>query len=130
MNEGAEEILSFIDKHGIINKDKYLKPANTAKKKTVAVHKKQSRERLDLHGLTTSEASIRLRNTIHRCRERGINEVLVIHGKGFHSNMHNGPVLKEMVRKILEEELCTSIRDFRTALPRDGGEGATVVYLR
>jgi DNA-nicking Smr family endonuclease len=131
MANGSDEILSFLDKYGVVNKDRHQPhKKNTKSKNTAVFHKGIPREKLDLHGLISSEASMRLRITVDRCRERGIKELLVIHGKGYHSNANEGPVLKKIVQQMLENELCLNIRDYKTALPRDGGEGATMVYLR
>lgn len=131
MTSESDEILSFIDKFGIVNKDRHEIHKKSGKRKSnTAFHKRNPRETLDLHGLISSEASMRLRITVDRCKERGIKELLVIHGKGYHSNVNEGPVLKQMVKQMLEDELCLNIRDYKTAIPRDGGEGATLVYLR
>jgi DNA-nicking Smr family endonuclease len=131
MTRNSEEILSYVNKYGIVNKDAQKhgskKIANTKKK---ASHKRHPRERLDLHGFNSTEASILLRNVVHRCRDEGIKELLVIHGIGYHSSLSGGPVLKQLVKQMLENELNLNIRDFRTALPKDGGDGATLVYLR
>jgi DNA-nicking Smr family endonuclease len=63
------------------------------------------------------------------CRDRGIRELFVIHGHGVHSAPEEGPVLKNLVRDMLENELSDRVRDFRAGIPREGGEGVTLVYL-
>lgn len=131
MSNESDEILSFIDKFGIVDKDhRGPNKKNNKLKNNITSRKRNPRETLDLHGLISSEASMRLRITVDRCKERGIKELLVIHGKGYHSNANEGPVLKQMVKQMLENELCLNIRDYKTAIPRDGGDGATLVYLR
>lgn len=131
MTGNSEEILSYIGKYGVVNKDAQKhgskKTANTKKKVS---RKRNPRERLDLHGFNSTEASIHFRNAVHRCRDKGIKELLVIHGIGYHSSLSGGPVLKQLVKQMLENELNLNIRDYRTALPKDGGDGATLVYLR
>ena len=41
-----------------------------------------------------------------------------------------GGVLKKLVRECLEYRYALAVRGFKTALPKDGGEGATLVTLR
>ncbi len=130
MASNSEEIFSFIDKHGVINKDALSDNKKKIKNKKISSNKRSSREQVDLHGLRAEEAGIRLRITVNSCIDRGIKELLVIHGIGYHSCNQNGPVLKQMVRQMLENEFCCHIRDFKTALPKDGGDGATHIYFR
>ncbi|HEU0036345.1 MAG TPA: Smr/MutS family protein [Kofleriaceae bacterium] len=84
-------------------------------------------ETLDLHGDTVERGTQRLReflvtaSKIRRC-------VLVIHGKGTHSE-HGAP-LREAVLGELLGELSGFVHAFSTAAPADGGEGATYILLR
>jgi len=126
--EDKDAILSFIEKHGVVNKDNHL----TSRKSSVKMvcRKHTVRVILDLHGMKCEDAERRVKSFLASSKERGIREVLIIHGKGNHTIHQEAPVLKKMVRDMLESELHHMIRDFRTALPREGGDGATVVYLR
>jgi DNA-nicking Smr family endonuclease len=125
----TDEILSHLDKYGVFNKD-YRKDKTPSKKKDIkSSNRRKPRETLDLHGLKSAEATIQLRSALYRCREKGIKELLIIHGKGYHSINAERPVLKSLVFQMLEHELDPFIRDYKTALPKDGGEGATLVYL-
>lgn len=130
MTSNSEEIFSFIDKYGVINKDALNNKKKNLTKKKVSHKRRSSREQVDLHGLRAEEAAIRLRIAVNSCIDRGVKELLVIHGIGYHSHNQTGPVLKQMVRKKLESEFCNYIRDFKTALPKDGGDGATLIYFR
>jgi len=124
------EILAFLKKYGTRNKDLGTAPAKK-KPSTRSVNSRgQPRETIDLHGMRSEEASQRLRFTVHRCVASGVRELLIIHGVGYHSVLSGGPVLKDMVRSMLENELCMNVRDFRPAVAKDGGDGATLVYLR
>jgi DNA-nicking Smr family endonuclease len=82
---------------------------------------------LDLHGDTVERGIARLREfvvgaaRIRRC-------VLVIHGKGLHSD-HGAP-LREAVLAQLLGPLSGYVRALSTAARGDGGEGATYVLLR
>ncbi len=129
-NDHTDEILAFVRKYGTRNKDLGASPARK-KPSTRSVNSRgQPRETLDLHGMRSVEASQRLRFIINRCVESGVKELLIIHGVGYHSVLSGGPVLKDMVKSMLDNELCLNVRDYRPAAGKDGGDGATLVYLR
>lgn len=81
---------------------------------------------LDLHGMTSDEAGIELNNFIRKCCSNGANKILIIHGKGNHTN--GQAVLKPLVRSVLE--LSPFIGDMGTPERRDGGSGATWAVVR
>jgi DNA-nicking Smr family endonuclease len=129
-NDHTDEILAFIKKYGTRNKDLGTSPVKK-KPSTRSVNSRgQPRETVDLHGMRSEEASQRLRFIVNRCVDNGVKELLIIHGVGYHSVLSGGPVLKDMVKGMLENELFLNVRDYRTAVAKDGGEGATLVYLR
>jgi DNA-nicking Smr family endonuclease len=126
----AEDILAYLAAHGIRDKDSVEPvPENSIAPRIEKRKKGVFRMTLDLHGLTSEEASRRIRLTIGECGHRGVKELLVIHGRGRHSSLNEGPILKNLVRGMLDNELRLSVRDFRSGLPREGGEGVTLVYL-
>ncbi len=124
------EILRYLEEHGIQNKD--AAPVKRVVKKSAIVQKAGKRIRLviDLHGKTQEKAAIIVRNAFDACRHKGIDTLLIIHGIGYKSDPSEGPVLKKMVMAMLENELQSRVKDFKTAPSKDGGEGATVVRLR
>lgn len=84
-------------------------------------------ETLDLHGDTVERGLQRLReflataSRIRRC-------VLVIHGKGTHSD-HGAPLREAVLSELLGS--CSGfVHAFASAAPADGGEGATYILLR
>jgi len=84
---------------------------------------------LDLHGLTAAEARSDLRRTLAAAHEEGVRCVLVIHGRGRHSEL--GPVLKEELPAWLDAPpLSRLVMAFASARPEDGGSGASYVLLR
>lgn len=85
---------------------------------------------LDLHGQTCELATLRMRSTFEACRHHGVRELLIIHGQGHHSDRQEGPVLKKLVRDMLDYEFKLRVREYRSARPREGGDGATMVSLR
>jgi DNA-nicking Smr family endonuclease len=127
----SEDILAFLDRHGTQNKDAFaVKTPVPAKKKIEKGKGGIPRMTLDLHGQTAEQASVRMRLTFESCRHHGVKELLIIHGQGHHSNLQDGPVLKKLVRDMLDCELKLQVREYRSATPREGGDGATMVSLR
>jgi DNA-nicking Smr family endonuclease len=127
----TEDIMSFLAAHGTRDKDSALPREEKAVLRRTEKRKGGVlRMTLDLHGLTSEEAYGRLRLAIEECGSRGVKELLVIHGKGIHSGPDEGPVLKSLVLRSLENELDPHVRYFRGGLPKEGGEGATLVLLK
>jgi DNA-nicking Smr family endonuclease len=81
---------------------------------------------LDLHGMNSREAEQALENFVLACRRRGFHKVLIVHGKGHHSQ--GEPVLQGVVRRYLEKSPYTGA--FGPAERRHGGRGATWVVVR
>jgi DNA-nicking Smr family endonuclease len=85
--------------------------------------------RVDLHGLTAPEARRELASELGDAVAAGERCVLVIHGRGLHSE--SGPVLQGGVLTWLTTPpLAARVMAFASALPRDGGPGASYVLLR
>ncbi len=76
---------------------------------------------LDLHTFKPGEVKDLLPEYLVACREKGILEVRVIHGKGTGA-------LRKTVHSILGK--LPYIESFRTAGIEEGGWGATIVTLR
>jgi DNA-nicking Smr family endonuclease len=87
------------------------------------------RSALDLHGLGAAEAKERLSARVRTAREQGISCLLVVVGRGLHSD-DGGPVLPDVVIQHLSENLADSVLAFCTAPRRWGGLGALLVRLR
>lgn len=85
---------------------------------------------LDLHGKTQAEAREALERFLTDSRRSGKRCVLVVHGRGLHSQ-DQIPVLKERMREWLgNKRIGKSVLAFTTARPQDGGAGAVYVLLR
>lgn len=90
--------------------------------------KLRAEDTLDLHGQTVEVGLQQLREFLvaaHKLRRRC---VLVVHGKGTHSE-HGAP-LREAVLAELLGPLSGFIHALTTAAPSHGGEGATYIMLR
>ena len=83
---------------------------------------------VDLHGSTIEPAIAQLKQFLFESRRLGMRCVLVVHGKGTHSE-HGAP-LREAVLNQLLGPLSGLVHAFASASPADGGSGATYVMLR
>jgi len=85
-------------------------------------------ETLDLHGHTVERGLQELREFLVAAHRIGRRCVLIIHGKGTHSEF--GAPLREAVLAALLGPLSGLVHALATAGPADGGEGATYLVLR
>lgn len=76
---------------------------------------------LDLHTFRPGEIRELLPEYVAACREKGIREIRIIHGKGT-------GVLRETVHAILKR--LPEVASFRLAGEERGGWGATIVTLK
>jgi DNA-nicking Smr family endonuclease len=83
---------------------------------------------LDLHGCTVDVALVQLRQFLVESKRLGRRRVLVVHGKGLHSE-HGAP-LRDAVLGELLGAASGLVHALASAAPADGGEGATYVMLR
>jgi DNA-nicking Smr family endonuclease len=81
---------------------------------------------IDLHGLTRDEAWNSLEIFFRDGKTRGFEKLLVIHGKGNHSEREG--VLKEAVRTFIER--CPFAGESGHGSAAFGGGGATWVFLK
>jgi len=82
---------------------------------------------LDLHGLKVAEASAKTRFFLEDAAHRGCHCVLLITGKGLHSD--DGPVLRRAMERLLEGQRDLVV-EWGSAPRRLGGNGALAVFLR
>jgi DNA-nicking Smr family endonuclease len=82
---------------------------------------------IDLHGKTLDEAISIVKERIVWCYREKLTNILVITGKGNHSD--NGPILKIGIKSLLID-LYNLIEKFEYAPKILGGEGAYLVKIR
>ena len=88
-------------------------------------HKKPDAE-LDIHGKTRDEAWQSLETFFGNAKDKGYEKVLIIHGKGNHSEGNS--VLKRVVIDFIER--CPFAGESGRGKASAGGEGATWVLLK
>jgi len=109
----------------IIDKDALADPdQDSAAERRRRLRLKKPDDQIDIHGLTRDEAWTALGHFFMNSRDRGLEKVLIIHGKGNHSQ--DKAVLKHCVRDFLEQ--CTFAGE--SGQGETGGSGSTWVLLK
>ena len=94
---------------------------------------------IDLHGYTLDEANRSIENFITKSYEDGINKLIVVTGKGLHSQNEKDPyvsknlsILKYSVPEFISnnQSLMKIIYEMKDAKIEDGGEGAFYILLK
>ena len=97
------------------------------------------RFRFDLHGFTLTEANKKIRNLIISCQEKNFKEILLITGKGLHSNTDQNTYVSKELSKLkfsvpeyvnTQKDLSDKILSIEQASTNDGGEGAIIMILK
>lgn len=111
--------------------DRYVKPESPRPQK-VRLSKRHSLEideQVDLHGQTVEEALVVLRRFVGSAVSRKSRTVLVVTGKGHHSEAGKS-VLRQAVERWLRRDAASWVREYSEAPRALGGGGAFVVRLR
>lgn len=95
----------------------------------LAVGKLQIEGRVDLHGMTQSEAHALLLSFLQRAHANGVRYVLVITGKGFSSG-GDGVLKRQVPAWLSTPPFRALVSSHDLAARRHGGEGALYVRLR
>ena len=103
------------------------------------IKKKIITKKIDLHGFSLEEANKKIEDVIKNYYGVGVKKIIVITGKGLHSNHIEDPyiskdlgILKNSVREFIKnnKELMCLIQNIEIANVDDGGEGAFYIYLK
>ena len=93
----------------------------------------------DLHGYSLEKANITVKNLINESYQDGINKLIIVTGKGLHSENEKNPyvsknfgILKYSVPEFIKQNknLLSLIREIKEASIEDGGAGAFYIYLK
>ena len=121
-----ETFLSSSEK--LPNKDDKLKKKSSLKIKSI-----------DLHGYTLDQANKFIESFIIKSYEENINKIIVVTGKGLHSQNEKDPyvskelsILKYSVPEFISKNknLMKIINEITDAKVEDGGEGAFYIFLK
>ena len=94
---------------------------------------------IDLHGYTLEQANNAIEQFILKAFEEGVNKLIVVTGKGIHSNVEKDPyvskdlsILKYSVPEFINNNqiLMRVINDIQDATIEDGGSGAFYIFLK
>ena len=94
---------------------------------------------IDLHGYTLEQANSATEQFILKAFEEGVNKLIVVTGKGIHSDVEKDPyvskdlsILKYSVPEFINnnQNLMKVINDIQDATIEDGGSGAFYVLLK
>ena len=94
---------------------------------------------IDLHGYTLEEANKTIEEFIHQCFKEKVNKIIVVTGKGIHSQNEKDPyvskdlsILKYSVPEFIEnnKNLMTMINEIKDANIEDGWSGAFYIFLK
>ena len=108
-------------------------------KNNLQIKKEKDRFKFDLHGYTLDEANLKVRDLIITCAKNKYKEILLITGKGLHSNSDSDAYVSKNLSKLKysvpefiksNEELSKLIISLSDADLKDGGEGAILVKLK
>ena len=110
------------------NKDNKLNKKSSLKIKSI-----------DLHGYTLDQANKFIERFIIKSYEENINKLIVVTGKGLHSQNEKDPyvskelsILKYSVPEFISKnkDLMNIINEITDAKIEDGGEGAFYIFLK
>ena len=116
------------------NGERLLNKDDKLKKKTILKIKS-----IDLHGYTLDQANKFIKDFIIKSYEESINKVIVVTGKGLHSQNEKDPyvskelsILKYSVPEFISKNknLMNIIHEITDANIEDGGEGAFYIFLK
>ena len=123
------------DWENFISKNESLPNKDLSQNKKIAFKIKS----IDLHGYTLDEANKSIENFIFESYEKKINKLIVVTGKGIHSQNEKDPyvskdlsILKYSVPEFISnnKNLMKIIYEMKDATIEDGGSGAFYIFLK
>tara|TARA_B100000579_G_C22433632_1_gene666473 strand:+ start:221 stop:643 length:423 start_codon:yes stop_codon:yes gene_type:complete len=100
---------------------------------------KNKRFKFDFHGYSIEDANKKIYEIIKKCYERDLSEILIVTGKGIHSNTNKDVYVSEEFSKLRNTipefiknnpELNSKIDRIQEADQNLGGSGALLIKLR
>ena len=99
----------------------------------------KKRYQFDLHGFNYTDAKIKVEEIINFCSKNRVNEILLITGKGLHTNNEKNIYVSKDYSKLQylipnyiqsDENLSQKIIDIKKADKADGGDGALLIKMK
>ena len=102
------------------------------------IERTNNKFRYDLHGLSLDEANEKVKEIIKSCIEKNCREILLITGKGLHSNQEDVYKSRDLsklrfsVPEFLnsDPEISKLVLSIVNPPQKDGGEGALLIKLK
>ena len=131
--------LSLEDKKAWENFKKNPLDIYDKEKKNTEVSSRKERLKYDLHGFTLEEANKKVKEIILSCVDKKYKEILLITGKGLHSNTEKDAYVSQSLSKLKfsvpeyinnSKELTECVFSISEATAKDGGAGAILIKLK
>ena len=122
--------------------EEYIKNPTDISIKDIDLEKKhttKSRFKYDLHGFTLEEANKKVEEIILSCSKKNYKEILLITGKGIHSDTDQNVYVSQQLSKLRysvpeyinsNPNLLNFVSTISMAKLEDGGDGAIVIKLK
>jgi DNA-nicking Smr family endonuclease len=103
------------------------------------ISKQINQYKFDLHGFSLQEANIKVKEIIVSCVEKKYNEILLVTGKGLHSQTDSDSYVSKDLSKLRysipdfilnDNHLSELVLSINSASKEKGGEGAIVIKLK
>ena len=97
------------------------------------------RFKFDFHGYTLDQANKKITEIINTCSDRDISEILIITGKGIHSESSKDVYVSKEFSKLRNtipefiknnSDLNSKVKDIKEASRDSGGSGAFLIRLK
>ena len=130
-----------ISKSDISEWEQYIKNPNDVfdKDRKINHSNLKLRFKFDLHGYSLKAANEKVKEIINSCYEHHYKEILLITGKGIHSNTEKDLFVSRELSKLRYSipdyiktsiELSDKVNEINVAGPKDGGDWAIIIKLR
>jgi DNA-nicking Smr family endonuclease len=126
-SQPVDPLAIWLRDHGIYDKDaeEMESPSQAGERRRRLLHKRPDAV-IDLHGLSQDEAWTGLEDFFRVSKQKGLEKVLIIHGKGSHAGSEG--ILRELVRRFIE--VCPLAGESGHSHASAGGSGATWAILK
>ena len=124
----ANDMDVWLRRYGVVDKDDLIKDyhENVSPRTQISAKNRSIDATIDLHNFTQEEAWVQLEIFVRNCKQKGLKKILIVHGKGTHSD--GDPVLGRMVRTFIEQH--KSLGESGHPKAALGGSGATWVMVK